>query len=220
MNSIFTGALIGDEHTLRDWGAIITNSDVIGMPEPNTILLEVPGRSGRLDLSEVLTGDVTYSNREIKLELAAQTNRDRWTETCFHIFNKFHGRVVHVSFDEDPVHFYVGRCSITSPKRVATAGTMVITIDAEPYRYESEVYEVTLTGATNTLSGTVENLRMPAVPKVTVAGACQLFAGGKAYELTAGEDLDVPGLVFGPYENPVSVTGASSITFRFRRGCL
>ena len=220
MKSIFTGALIGDEHTLRDWGAIITNSDVIGMPEPNTVLLEVPGRSGRLDLSEVLTGDVTYSNRESKLELAAQTNRDRWTETCFHIFNKFHGRVVHVSFDEDPVHFYVGRCSITSPKRVATAGTMVITIDAEPYRYESEVYEVTLTGATNTLSGTVENLRMPAVPKVTVPGACQLFAGGKVYELAAGEDLDVPGLVFGPYENAISVTGASSITFRFRRGCL
>ena len=220
MKSIFTGALIGDEHTLRDWGAIITNSDVIGMPEPNMVLLEVPGRSGRLDLSEVLTGDITYSNREIKLELAAQTNRDRWVETCFHIFNKFHGRVVHVTFDEDPGHFYVGRCSITSPKRVATAGTMVITIDAEPYRYESEVYEVTLTGATNTLSGTVENLRMPAVPKVTVPGACQLFAGGKVYELAAGEDLNVPGLVFGPYENAISVTGASFITFRFRRGCL
>ena len=220
MKSIFTGALIGDEHTLRDWGAVITNSDVIGMPEPNTVLLEVPGRSGRLDLSEVLTGDVTYSNREIKLELAAQTNRDRWTETCFHIFNKYHGRVVHVTFDEDPVHFYVGRCSITSPKRVATAGTMVITIDAEPYRYESEVYEVTLTGATNTLSGTVENLRMPAVPKVSVPSACQLFAGGKVYELAAGEDLNVPGLVFGPYENAISVTGASFITFRFRRGCL
>ena len=220
MKSIFTGALIGDEHTLRDWGAIITNSDCVGMPEPNTVLLEVPGRSGRLDLSEVLTGDVTYGNREIKLELAAQTNREKWVETCFHIFNKFHGRVVHVTFDEDPVHFYVGRCSITSPKRVATAGTMVITIDAEPYRYESEVYEVTLTGATNTLSGTVENLRMPAVPKVTVPGACQLFAGGKVYELAAGEDLNVPGLVFGPYENAISVTGASFITFRFRRGCL
>ena len=218
--SIFIGAMIGDEHTLHDWGAIITNSDCVGMPEPNTVLLEVPGKSGRIDLSEVLTGDVTYSNREIKLELAAQTNRDRWVETCFHIFNKFHGRVVHVTFDEDPGHFYVGRCSITNPKRVATAGTMVITIDAEPYRYEAEVYEATLTGGSSNLSGTVENLRMPAVPKVSVPNACQLFFGGKVYELAAGEDLDVPGLVFGPFENPVSVTGASSITFRFRRGCL
>ena len=220
MMSIFTGALIGDEHTLRDWGAIITNSDVIGMPEPNTVLLEVPGRSGRLDLSEVLTGDVTYSNREIKLELAVQTNRDHWVETCFHIFNKLHGRVVHVTFDEDAGHFYVGRCSITQPKRVASAGTMVITIDAEPYRYEQEIYEATLTGGGSNLSGTVENLRMPTVPKVTVPGACQLFVGGKVYELAAGEDLDVPGLVFGPYENTVSVTGTSSITFRLRRGCL
>ena len=220
MKSIFTGALIGDEHTLRDWGAIITNSDVIGLPEPNTVLLEVPGRSGRLDLSEVLTGDVTYSNREIKLELAAQTDRDRWGETCFHIFNKFHGRVIHVTFDEDPGHYYIGRCSITNPKRVATAGTLTLTVDAEPYRYESEVYEVTLTGESSTILGTVENLRMPAVPKVTVAFACQLFFGGKVYELAAGEDLDVPGLIFAPFENPISVTGASSITFRFRRGCL
>ena len=198
MKSIFTGALIGDEHTLRDWGAVITNSDVIGMAEPNTVLLEVTGRSGRRDLADALTGDITYNNREIKLELAAQTNRDHWVETCFHIFNKFHGRVVHVTFDEDPGHFYVGRCSVKSLKRVATAGTMVITIDAEPYRYEQEIYVATLTGGGSNLSGTVENLRMPAVPKVTVPGACQLFAGGKVYELAAGEDLNVPGLVFGP----------------------
>ena len=220
MKSIFTGALIDDEHTLHDWGAIITNSDVIGTPEPNTVLLEVPGRSGRLDLSEVLTGDITYSNREIKLELAAETNRDKWVEICFHIFNKFHGRIVHVTFDEDPGFYYVGRCSVSEPKRLASAGTFTVTIDAEPYKYEQEIFEATLMGGGSNLSGTVENLRMPAVPKVTVAGPCQLFFGGKVYELAAGEDLDVPGLVFGPFENSVSVTGASSITFRFRRGCL
>ena len=219
MKSIFTGALIGDEHTLRDWGAIITNSDCVGMPEPNTVLLEVPGRSGRLDLSEVLTGDVTYGNREIKLELAAQTNREKWVETCFHIFNKFHGRVVHVTFDEDPGHFYVGRCSITDPKRLASAGTMTVNIDAEPYRYESEVYEVTLTGGGSNLTGTIENLRMPAVPTVNVPNACQLFIGGKSYDLAQGEQT-VPGLVLAPFENEVRVTGASSITFTFRRGCL
>ena len=80
MNSIFTGAMIGDEHTLRDWGSAITNSDVISMPEAKTVLLEVPGRSGRLDLSEVLTGDVAYGNREIKLKLAAKTNREKWVK--------------------------------------------------------------------------------------------------------------------------------------------
>ena len=85
-DTIFKGALLNDEHTLRDWGAAITNSDVIGMPEPRTVLLDIPGMSGRLDLTEVLTGDVSYSNREIKLELVCQTDIEKWQQTCLHIF--------------------------------------------------------------------------------------------------------------------------------------
>ena len=87
-DSIFTGALINDEHTLRDFGAAITNSDVISMPEPNTTLLAVPVRNGRLDLSEVLTGDVSYGNRTLKLVLAAETKIERWQTACRQIFNK------------------------------------------------------------------------------------------------------------------------------------
>ena len=111
-DSIFTGALINDEHTLRDFGAAITNSDVISMPEPNTTLLAVPGRNGRLDLSEVLTGDVSYGNRTLKLVLAAETNIERWQTTCLHIFNKYHGRNVTVVFDDDTGHYYVGRAAV------------------------------------------------------------------------------------------------------------
>ena len=219
MSSIFTGVMVGDEHTLRDWGAVITNSDTISMPEVNKVLLEVPGRSGRLDLSEVLTGDVSYGNREIKLELAARTDRERWTETCLHIFNKYHGRVVRITFDEDPGHYYVGRASVSDPKRLATAGQLTLSLDAEPFRYEREEYEVTFTGTTTAVSGTVVNLRMPACPMVTVPAACQLFHGNKVYELSEGEQK-VEGLVLHPFENDISVTGANSITFRFRRGCL
>ncbi len=96
---------------------------------------------------------------------------------------------------------------------------MTVNIDAEPYRYEAEVYEVTLTGGGSNLTGTVENLRMPAVPTVNAPNTCQLFIGGKSYDLTQGEQT-VPGLVLAPFENEVHVTGASSITFTFRRGCL
>lgn len=81
MSSIFQGVLINDEHTLRDWRAVITNSDIISLPEPNTTYLEIPGRNGRLDLSEVLTGDVSFSNRTIKLQLAKSTNVEDWYNT-------------------------------------------------------------------------------------------------------------------------------------------
>ncbi len=219
MNSIFTGALINGEHTLRDWGAVITNSRVIGLPQPDTTLLEIPGRSGRLDLSEILSGDISYGNREIRMELAMRTDPWHWQETCLHVFNRFHGQTVRVVFDEDPDHYYVGRASVSDPQRLATAGQMVLTVDADPFRYETEEYEVTFSGTTTAVSGVVENLRMPVSPAVTVPNACQLFHDNQIYELSAGEQT-VPGLVLHAFENEISVTGADSVTFRFRRGCL
>jgi len=219
MNTIFTGALINGEHTLRDWGAVITNSRVIGLPQPDTTLLEIPGRSGRLDLSEILSGDISYGNREIRMELAMRTDPQHWRETCLHVFNCFHGQMVRVIFDEDPGHYYTGRASISDPQRLATAGQMVLTVDADPFRYEVGEYEVTFSGTTTAVSGVVENLRMPVSPVVTVPNACRLFHDNQIYELSAGEQA-VPGLVLHAFDNEISVTGADSVTFRFRRGCL
>ena len=218
-DTIFKGALLNDEHTLRDWGAAITNSDVVGMPEPRTVLLDIPGMSGRLDLTEVLTGDVPYGNREIKLELACQTDIEKWQQTCLHIFNKYHGRRVQIIFDEDPGFFYAGRAEVSDPKRLSSAGQMVIAIDAEPFRYETEQTIVTLTGDANTVSGTIENLRMPTIPEVEVPADCQLFHGDDIYELTAGKQ-QVPGLVLHEGDNQVSLTGVTQATFYFRRGAL
>jgi hypothetical protein len=129
MSTLFTGALINDEHTLRDWNAIITNSDVVSLPEANTVLLEIPGRSGRLDLSEVLTGDVSYSNRKIKLVLATETNRERWQETCLHIFNKCHGRTVHVTFDEDTLCLLRFRPRLQPDRRVLLRMTQLLSLN-------------------------------------------------------------------------------------------
>ena len=217
MATIFKGALVGDEHTLRDWGAIITNTDVVGMPEPQTILLDVPGRSGRLDLSEVLTGDVSYGNREIKMELAAEVDTERWIEMCLHIFNKYHGRNVQIIFDEDPTFYYYGRASVTDPRRQRRAGQMVLTVDAEPFKYELAETNVTYSASTASLSGTLSNGRMMVSPEVTVTAPCQLFHEGKVFTLTAGKQ-SVPGFVLHEGDNAVSLTGTRSATFTYRRG--
>ncbi len=217
MAMIFKGALVGDEHTLRDWGAIITNTDVIGIPEPQTILLDVPGRSGRLDLSEVLTGDISYGNREIKMELAAEKDSEGWQEMCHHIFNKYHGRNVRVVFDDDPSFYYYGRVSVTDPKRLRRAGQMVLTVDAEPFKYELAETNVTYSAGTASLSGTLANGRMMVSPTVTVSAPCQLYHEGKIYTLTAGKQ-SVPGFVLHEGDNAVSLTGTRSATFTYRRG--
>lgn len=217
--SIFLGATINDEHTLRDWGAAITNSDIISVPEPNLTVLEVPGRNGRLDLSEALSGDVTYGNREIKLELASQVGVNSWYEKCLHIFNTYHGRHVQVIFDDDPTHFYKGRATVSDPQRVRNGGTFVFTVSAEPFRYA-----ISLT--TKVISGTGTNSivvtgRMPVCPTITATTACEMVIDDVTYSLVAGEQTFVIPFSTGSTEIKINnLSSGNTVTFTYREGWL
>lgn len=217
--SIFLGATINNEHTLRDWGAAITNSDIISLPAPNLTYLEVPGRNGRLDLSEALTGDVTYANRTIKLALASSVSIASWVERCSHIFNTCHGRMVKVIFDDDPGHYYQGRASVSTPQRVRNGGQFVLTVDADPFRYDVDLTTATFTGQDGTVTGSLQNARMPVCPTITVTAACELVVGGVTYSLLAGT-RPIPALILMEGATPFTLTGADHITFSYRQGVL
>lgn len=219
MKSIFLGAELNGEHTLRDWHCSITNSDVISMPSPNLSLLEVPGMSGRLDVSEALTGDVSYGNRTLKLELAKLTYVEDWYSVGLHVFNAFHGRKVKVIFDDDPDHYYLGRAVVSDPKRIQTAGTLTITIDADPFRYNIQETVVPLTGQSEVIEAEIQNDRMPTIPTINVPNGCELIYEGISYNLTAGDNV-IPGCVFTEGSNEFTIRGATTATVRFREGCL
>lgn len=212
--SIFLGANINGEHTLRDWGAAIINADTVSVPEPNLTFLEVPGRNGRLDLSEALTGDVTYANRTIKLQLAGSVSLESWYQRCLRIFNAYHGRAVDVIFDDDPGHYYHGRASVSDPQRVRNGGQFVFSVDAEPFRYETALTTVSIRG-----SGTIANTRMPVCPAITASAACNLVVGTVTYALASGSQT-LPALIFPEGDTTVTVSNSATVTFSFRKGVL
>ena len=55
--------------TYAEYGLLLASKS-ISLPEVRTNMIDVPGRDGLLDASEVLTGEVTYKNRTIALILA------------------------------------------------------------------------------------------------------------------------------------------------------
>ena len=217
--SIFLGAKINDEHTLHDWGAAITNSDIVSVPEPNLTYLEVPGRNGRLDLSEALTGDVTYANRTIKLELAGSVSIAAWMERCTHIFNTYHGRMVKVVFDDDPNHYYQGRASVSDPQRVRNGGQFALIVDADPFRFNVEPTSVTFNGEGSSVGGTLVNSRMPVCPTVSVETACELVVGTVTYSLLKGTHT-IPALILMEGSTDFTINGANRVTFSYRQGVL
>ena len=221
--SIFMGATINDEHTYRDWNAAISNSDIISVPEPHTVLVDVPGRNGRLDLSEALTGDISYSNRTIKLVLVASVNIQSWHDMCEHIFNKFHGRKVKVTFDDDPEHYYSGRASVSDPQRIRNGASLTLTVDADPFRYAKAEKQVRIPGAGAAESnGVIENSgRMTVAAVITADAECQMVVEGRTYSLMAGKQTFE--LVIPPGRTPVTLKNCAAdktVKFTFREGWL
>lgn len=222
--SIFLGATINNEHTLRDWRAAITNSDIISVPEPNLTVLEIPGRNGRLDLSEALTGDVTYGNRTIKLELASSVSLQTWYEKCLNIFNTYHGKTVTVTFDDDLNHYYTGRASVSDPQRVRNGGSFVFTVNAEPFRYaadETMAFFTVNIGASSVTGEITNSGRMPVCPTITASKACQLVSGGITYSLLQGTQT-IPAFILpqGDTSIEIRINGGGTVSFTFREGWL
>ena len=59
--------IFNDEKSAYDeWNIVLTKAE-IPLPTPKTSTVDIKGADGLLDLSEVLTGDVLYDNRAIKL---------------------------------------------------------------------------------------------------------------------------------------------------------
>lgn len=63
---------INGKHTFYHYGLYVTNTAPIAPPEVRIQYIEIPGRNGNLDLTDVLTGRPVYGDRKITLELGGK----------------------------------------------------------------------------------------------------------------------------------------------------
>ena len=139
------GCMIGKvffdgKDTYTEYGLPLLASKSISLPEVRTNMIDVPGRDGLLDASEVLTGEVTYKNRTIALILTGvdTVSGKKWPATLSDFCNKVHGKRVKVTFPEDTAHYYSGRCSVGQVELVKNKADNSVTVDCDPWKYKKE----------------------------------------------------------------------------------
>lgn len=130
------GATINGKHTYRDLQLVIGNNDIVQSPEPKTNIIDVPGSSYRLDLTETLTGKTEYSGRTLTFSFGIRTSREKWPAVCKEVMLLFHGQKVQVILDTEPDYVYEGRATVTGFDRVGALGTFTMTVDADAYKYD------------------------------------------------------------------------------------
>lgn len=123
-------------HSLTDLGLAIGNNNYIGTPEYETHYVKVPGRQGLVDLSEAVTGHLTYNSRPISIEFGGKWPRNEWANRLSVIRSRFHGKNVKLVFDDDPYYYYTGRAIIEDFDRFRDLGTFKFSIpEADPFKY-------------------------------------------------------------------------------------
>ena len=200
-----------------DWGIVLTKAS-IPLPSIKTSSVDIKGANGILDLSEVLTGDVCYGNRDIKLTFAMMEDRDYYS-TMTDIANYLHGKIVTLKLTNDDEYFYSGRATITQCEYLIGRSELVITMSADPFKYsvtESNAF-VNLNNETKSL--VLPNKRMRVAPTLVVTGSVTMTFEEKTYTLQAGEQ-QLLNFVLSEGNNTVSFSGTGSVKITYRQGAL
>ncbi len=200
-----------------DWNVVLTKVE-IPLPVPKTSTVDIKGADGLLDLSEVLTGDIKYKNRTIKLTFEMMDDTDYHT-LISDISNYLHGKIVNFILSNDDDYYYTGRATINQWECVKRKGKIVIQIDSEPYKYlvTETTRKVTVSDETKMVS--LPNSRKTVCPILNVSGLITLTTNGVDYKLAEGKQRLINfKLIEG--NNTIKVSGNGVLTISYRQGAL
>lgn len=212
------GVQFGEYHTATDWNLIL-HEKTISPPRPKTNYVSVPGRDGDIDLTESLSGLVNYQDRSgsFTFLLTDGSHADR-EELIAEIVGVLNGqRLQYIDTDDYPEYYMNGRFTVVSVSNNNAYGIVKVEAVFNPWRYalNQTTRSVTVTANDGTVSVVMSNKGYKTVtPTITVTGSVTLTYGSTSTTLSAGT-YTLPGLLFTPGVNTVTVAGSGSIQISF-----
>ena len=211
------------KNTWTDWHMVPSSRPVINPPKPKTTIIDIPGSNNRIDLSEILAGDITYENRTGSIEFIVMNDKPMtWYDLYNAIMDFMHGRVVQVSLEEEPDWYYEGRVQVNNWRSDPDYSRITIDYDFNPFKYKKQRTQETFPVSGTAVTKTYTNLRMPTMPKFTVSNAnnAKVQFEGTTYDLSNGEQAFAGIFFTGNSSNELTFTGRGTITVTYQEGKL
>lgn len=207
-------------NTWYDLRSYLTAKDVTP-PEPKTNYVELDGMSGTLDLSESLTGEITYKDRTVTATFwtceGSYKDRERLLQK---IVASLHGKKVKIVEPDDPTHYFYGRVTVKSRENNLAYAEYTIEAICEPWRYALEDTVRTVEVSGNTASVVINNNGVKTVcPVITVTGSVKITYKGNSTTLTDGS-YKITDIKFYQGVNVVDISGTGSVTFTYKEADL
>jgi hypothetical protein len=191
---------------------------------------DVPGHSGPLDLSTVLTdNEPYYGSREFEAVLeSSEGSRLEREQRINSMINRLDGWRFNIILPDDPLHYINGRVRVEKIYNDPAHASVRVTATCDPWRYNSSETVVGLiaTEAEQTVA-LINNGRLSVVPTVTVTGGTvrlkfNTSEGVQSWSLAPRvyRPEDLPDLYLKTGSLPLTYSGAGQITLTYREAVL
>lgn len=169
------------------FGAFLAEGTSMPAPKPKTYTVDVPGGNGCIDLTEALTGDVAYKNRDAELVLAVP-HPENWERSKSKIYSFLHGRRLPFTLGVDPGYTYTGRFSVKEDEYHGLppdgVGIIKVKVSTNPYKLRERCsYRLNATGGR---MYRLESGRRPVHPTIECDSACWVTWRGKTVTVPPG----------------------------------
>ncbi|HFI0687003.1 TPA: hypothetical protein ACGO46_001629 [Streptococcus suis] len=216
MNQVeFDGILSYD-----DWGVYLT-SFFVGDAEPKENYIDIPFGDGSLDLTEAVTGEVSYSSREFEAIFTIKPPRSEWPDLVRMMRTYLNGRKRKIRNADEPDYYLIGRCK-TSFEIDGVLGRFTVFATCEPWKFKNAptVQNVAI-GASGSATIYLSNSRKRVIPTITTSAEVSITFGGQVTVVTAGTHK-FTNIVLVEGENQLTITGATgtTVSFEYQEGAL
>ena len=208
-------------NTWSDWSLVLTSKDVTP-PEPKTNYVELDGMSGSLDLSEALSGEITYKDRTVSASFwTSEGSRKDRARLIQKIIATLHGKKIKIIEPDDLDHYFYGRVKVKGYNNLITYSDLAIEATCEPWRYAIEDSSRTLIVRNNeTVKAVISNNGVKTLcPTITIDGQINLSYKDVSASLSSGTYI-VSDIKLYQGDNIISVSGNGSVTFTYREADL
>lgn len=203
-----------------DWGVVLT-SFFVGDAEPKENYVDIPFGNGSLDLTEAITGEVMYSNREFEAVFTMKPPRSAWPDFLRMARAYLNGKKRTIRIAEEPDYYLTGRCK-TNFEIDGVLGRLTVSATCEPWKYKNAptVQNVTIP-ASGTVTAYLPNSRKRVIPTVTTSAEISIVFNGQTTVITAGTHK-FTNIVLVEGENQMTITGTAGTTidFEYQEGAL
>lgn len=195
----------------------------LGAAEFEEIHEKIPGHSGALDLSTVLTdGEPYYNPRPFTatLESSEGTRMER-EYRIRQMINWLDGWRANIILPDDPTHYITGRIRVKKLYNDLAHASVQITATCDPWKYNSTetVVGITATETEQTVQ-LINNGRYSVVPTITVEGGpVNLAFGSSSWSLGAGVYV-LPDIYLKGGSHPLKYRGSGTVLLKYREAVL